>query len=257
MDLYLYLDRDTFLHRLDPRSKMGLLFSLFALAFIFDAPIYAAGVLAFVFVVVSLAQAWSNVRTMLPLLVLIAVVTVILFALTSPGATTLFWIVKVEGLQYGITVALRLVALIVSGLIFLSITTNEEVSIGLVKVGIPYRFSFSVSTALRLVPTIVGTASTIVQAQRSRGHDIDSGNLFARMRKFAPIVIPVVISTIRMTQVFAMALESKGFGAERKRTYLLEPRFSYRDVLTWIALTIVLVACITVRLLGYGALAGR
>ncbi|MCW2751824.1 MAG: cobalt transport protein [Aeromicrobium sp.] len=257
MDLYLYLDRNTFLHRLDPRSKMGLLFSLFVLAFIFDDPAYAAGVLGFVFVVVSFAKAWTNVRRMLPLLSLIAVVTVVLFALTSPGSTTLFWIVKVEGIQYGITVALRLVALIVSGLVFLSITTNEEVSIGLVKVGIPYRFSFSVSTALRLVPTILGTASTIVQAQRSRGHDIDSGNVFARMKKFAPIVIPVVISTLRMTQVFAMALESKGFGAERQRTYLLEPRFSHRDVLTWIGLTIILAACITARLMGYGALAGR
>ena len=66
---------------------------------------------------------------------------------------------------------------------------------------------------------------TIVQAQRSRGHDIDSGNIVARLRKFAPIIIPVFVSTIRSTQVFAMALESKGFGAERQRTYLQNPTF--------------------------------
>lgn len=257
MELYLYLDRNTFLHRLDPRSKMGLLISLFILAFIFDAPIYAAAVLGFVFVVVSLAKAWENVRKALPLLTIIAMVTVIMFALTGPGTTTLFWIVTTEGLLYGITVALRLVGLITSGLVFLSITTNEEISIGLVKVGFPYRFSFSISTALRLVPTIIGTAVTIVQAQRSRGHDIDSGNIFARLRKFAPIIIPVFISTIRSTQVFAMALESKGFGAERQRTYLQDPHFTYRDLLTWIGLTTILSGCILARLLGYGALDGR
>lgn len=257
MELYLYLDRDTFLHRLDPRTKMGLLVSLFALAFVFDNPAYAAAVLGFVFVLVSVAKAWENVRKALPLLAIIAVVTVILFALTSPGTTTLFWTVTTEGLLYGITVALRLVALIVSGLVFLSITSNEEVSIGLVKVGFPYRFSFSISTALRLVPTIIGTAVTIVQAQRSRGHDIDSGNIFARLRKFAPIIIPVFVSTIRSTQVFAMALESKGFGAERQRTYLQNPRFRYQDILTWIGLTIILAACITARIMGYGALSGR
>lgn len=256
MDLYLYLDRGTFIHRLDPRTKIGLLLSLFVLAFIFDNPVYTFVVLAFVFVIVTLAKAWKNVKNMMGLLAIIAVVTVILFALTSPGTTTLFWIVKTEGLLYGITVALRLVALIVSGLVFLSTTTNEEVAIGLVKMGFPYRFSFSISTALRLVPTIIGTAVTIIQAQRSRGHDIDSGNLIARVRKFAPIVIPVFISTIRSTQVFAMALESKGFGAERQRTYLQNPSFGYQDVLTWIVLTIILVGCIWARALGYGALPG-
>jgi energy-coupling factor transport system permease protein len=257
MELYLYLDNDTFLHRLDPRSKMGLLASLFVLAFIFDSPAYAAAMLGLVFVVVSVAKAWENVRKALPLLAIIAVVTVILFALTSPGTTTLFWTVTTEGFQYGITVALRLVALIVSGLILLSTTSNEEISIGLVKLGFPYRFSFSISTALRLVPTILGTAVTIVQAQRSRGHDIDSGNIFARLRKFSPIIIPVFVSTIRSTQVFAMALESKGFGAERQRTYLQDPSFKYPDVLTWIGLTMILAACIAARMMGYGALIDR
>ena len=132
MELYLYLDHDTVLHRLDPRSKMGLLASLFVLAFVFDSPAYAAAVLGFVVVLVSVAEAWENVRKALPLLAIIAVVTVILFAVTGPGTTTVFWTVTTEGLQYGLTVALRLVALIVSGLIFLSMTSNEEVSIGLV-----------------------------------------------------------------------------------------------------------------------------
>lgn len=256
MNLYLYLDRDTFLHRLDPRSKLGLLTALFILAFVFDAPIYSACVLGFVFFVVTLAKAWKNVKAMLPLLLIIAVVTVILFSITSPGDTTLFWIVKKEGLLYGVTVALRLIALIVSGLVFLSTTTNEEVAIGLVKVGFPYRFSFSISTALRLVPTIIGTAMTIIQAQRSRGHDIDSGNIIQRVRKFAPIVIPVFISTIRSTQVFAMALESKAFGAERQRTYLMNPTFHTRDVCVWVVLTIILVAAIWARVMGFGVLEG-
>lgn len=257
MELYLYLDHDTVLHRLDPRSKMGLLASLFVLAFVFDSPAYAAAVLGFVVVLVTVADAWENVRKALPLLAIIAVVTVILFAVTAPGTTTVFWTVTTEGLQYGLTVALRLVALIVSGLIFLSTTSNEEVSIGLVKVGFPYRFSFAISTALRLVPTIIGTAATIVQAQRSRGHDIDSGNIVARLRKFAPIIIPVVVSTIRSTQIFAMALESKGFGAERQRTYLQNPSFRQQDILVWIALTIMLAVCIAARTMGYGHLSGH
>lgn len=256
MGLYLYVDRDTPLHRLDPRSKMGLLASLFVLAFVFDHPLYVAAVLGLVAAVAAVAQAQTNVIKALPPLALIAVVTVILFALTGSGTTTVFWTVTTEGVQDGITAALRLVALILSGLVFLSVTTNEEVAIGLVKVGFPYRFSFSISTALRLVPTIIGTAVTIVQAQRSRGHDIDSGHLVERLKKFAPIIIPVFVSTLRSTQVFAMALESKGFGAERQRTYLQDPRFTRGDVVVWVGLTLVLVASIVARSMGHGGPAG-
>ena len=99
-------------------------------------------------------------------------------------------------------------------MIFLSTTRNEEIATGLARLGIPYRFAFAVSTALRLVPTIAATGSTISQAQRSRGLDLESGNVIERIRKYMPLLIPVFVSTIRSTNVFSMALESKGFGAE-------------------------------------------
>ena len=54
-----------------------------------------------------------------------------------------------------------------------------------------------------------------------------------------------------------MALESKGFGAERQRTYLQDPRFEFPDVVTWIGLTMILAACIAARMMGYGALIDR
>jgi energy-coupling factor transport system permease protein len=69
---------------------------------------------------------------------------------------------------------------------------------------------------------IVATSYTIIQAQKSRGLDLDSGNLLQKIKKYLPLMIPTIISVIRSTNIFSMALESKGFGYSSKRTnYLL------------------------------------
>jgi energy-coupling factor transport system permease protein len=141
-------------------------------------------------------------------------------------------------------------------MIFLSTTRNEEIATGLVKLGVPYRFAFAVSTALRLVPTIAATGSTISQAQRSRGLDLESGNLLQKVRKNTPLLIPVFVSTIRSTNVFSMALESKGFGASPKRTYFLHLTMGRRDALVLAVLALILLAALFLRLAGYGGLEG-
>jgi energy-coupling factor transport system permease protein len=141
-------------------------------------------------------------------------------------------------------------------MIFLSTTRNEEIATGLVKLGLPYRFAFAISTALRLVPTIAATGSTIGQAQRSRGLDLESGNIIQRIRKNTPLLIPVFVSTIRSTNVFSMALESKGFGASPDRTYFLRLAMGRRDVLVLLVFALLLGAAAALRLMGYGGLEG-
>jgi energy-coupling factor transport system permease protein len=190
------------------------------------------------------------------ILIMIGVVTVVLWSIFAQGRTPLFLFVEWESLLYGIGVALRIDATIVAGMIFLSTTRNEEIATGLVRMGLPYRFAFAVSTALRLVPTIAATGSTISQAQRSRGLDLESGNIFQRIRKNTPLLIPVFVSTIRSTNVFSMALESKGFGASAKRTYLLDLAMTRRDWTVLAVFVLLLAAAIALRLLGLGGLEG-
>ena len=154
------------------------------------------------------------------------------------------------------SIALRLDATIIAGMIFLSTTRNEEVAIGLVRLGIPYRFAFAVSTALRLVPTIAATGMTISQAQRSRGLDLDSGNIISRIRKHLPLLVPVFVTTVRSTNVFSMALESKGFGAGSGRTFFLHIALDRRDILVLLLFVLLLAGSIALRVMGYGELEG-
>jgi energy-coupling factor transport system permease protein len=256
MDPSLYLDRDTFVHRLDPRTKMFLLLGMFVLAFVFTDPLYLLGVLAVVLFFGYLSRSLANLRRIWFILVAIAIVSIILWSIFGSGETPLFLFVEREALVYGVSIALRLDATIIAGMIFLSTTRNEEVAIGLVRLGIPYRFAFAVSTALRLVPTIVATGLTISQAQRSRGLDLDSGNIISRIRKHLPLLVPVFVTTVRSTNVFSMALESKGFGAGSGRTFFLHIAMGRRDVLVFAIFVLLLAGCITLRVMGYGELEG-
>jgi len=256
MDPSLYRDRDTFAHRLDPRTKMFLLVGMFALPFVFLNPLYELAVLALVLFFGYLSQSLVNLKRIWFILLAILVITTILWSLVGSGQTPLFLFVEREALLYGISTALRIVITVIAGMIFLSTTRNEEVAIGLVKLGIPYRFAFAVSTALRLVPTIVETGLTIGQAQRSRGLDLDSGNIISRIRKHLPLLVPIFVTTVRSTNVFSMALESKGFGASSERTFFLRTVMGGRDALILAAFVALLAGCIALRVAGYGGLEG-
>ena len=256
MDPSLYLDRDTWVHRLDPRTKMFLLLGMFALPFVFLNPLYVLGVLALVLCFGYLAESLVNLRRIWFILFMIVIVTPILWAVVGSGRTPLFLFVEREALLYGLTAAQRIVITVFAGMIFLSTTRNEEVAIGLVRLGIPYRFAFAVSTALRLVPTIVATGLTIGQAQRSRGLDLESGNIIQRIRKHLPLLVPVFVTTVRSTNVFSMALESKGFGARPRRTYFLHTAMGRNDALVVLVFLAILAGCIALRVAGYGGLEG-
>src|ERR671912_1938721 len=256
MDPSVYLDRDTFVHRLDPRTKLFLLLGMFVLAFVFTDPLYLLGVLAVVLFFGYLARSLANLGRIWFILVAIAVVCIILWSIFGGGETPFFLFVEREALVYGISLALRLDSAILAAAIFLSTTRNEEVAVGLVRLGIPYRFAFAVSRALRLVPTMVAAGMTIGQARRSRGLDPDSGNIVSRTRKRLPLLVPVFVTTVRSTNVFSMALESKGFGAGSGRTYYLDIALDRRDVLVVLVFVLLLAGCISLRVMGYGDLEG-
>jgi energy-coupling factor transport system permease protein len=194
VDPFLYLDRDTWVHRLDPRTKMLLLVGMFVLGFLFENPLYGLVVLAAVLLFGYAARSLVNLKRIWFILVTIAVMTVILWTIFGSGETPLFWFVEREAVLYGIGAALRIDITIVAGMIFLSTTRNEEIATGLVKLGIPYRF--------------------------------------------------------------ALALESKGFGASPERTYFLEIGMTRRDALVLVVFAVLLVAALALRFAGFGGVEG-
>jgi len=260
-DTSLYLDRGTFLHRLDPRAKTAATLSLFIVAVAFNHPLQAAGVACAMILLAAWARCLKNVWRVRAVLVLLVVFSLVMWPLFLRQGTPLMAVgpvtIHTESVLYGLATGIRLCAMVMAGIVFLSSTMVEEFAAGLRRLGVPFPVAFAFSTAFRMVPTVLAGSASVVQAQKSRGLDLESGNIFARLRKHLPLLVPVFVNAIRTTDLLAMALESKGFGSKRRTEYL-PLRMKQWD---WVALLLALgtaaAAVAARRVFGFGMVLPR
>jgi energy-coupling factor transport system permease protein len=252
VNIFLYLDRGTWIHRLDPRTKMIGVLIVFSICLCFNHPLYMAAISLGLTLVAVSAKALPNFWRLRYILILLFLFSAAMWPFFVKGPAPLWSLgcfqVSRESILYGIAMGLRLATFVGTGLIFLSTTRNEELTNGLIRLGCPYPIAFALSTALRLVPTFAGAGATIIQAQVSRGLDLESGNIFSRVGKFIPQAVPLFIYAIRHTNLLAMALESKGFSPESKRTMYYEPRMGAIDYIVLFALVVLLAMLLYIRL---------
>ena len=258
MIVSLYRDKNTWLHRLDPRTKLIGVAMIFALCLCFNHPLYMAPVTGGVLLLLVFSRSLSVLWTLRNIFVLLVLFSVLLWPLFVKGPTGLYrWqFVEVsrESLLYGVAMGLRLSTFVMGGLLLLATTRHEEMSGGFIRMGLPYPMAFALTTALRLVPTFAGAGAMIIQAQVSRGLDLESKGLLARVRTFLPLAVPMFDCAIRYTNLLSMALESRGFSPGAPRTLYHEPRMMKKDWLSLLGLAICLVSFLYVRLvLHWGA----
>jgi energy-coupling factor transport system permease protein len=247
VDLYLYLERNSPLHRLHPVSKIALIAGACIIGLLLARPSHLLAACALFAGLAALAGALGNLWRVRVFFALTTVVSVALWTLVGRGPTPLvLWMTR-EGLAAGITAALRIDLFLAAGVLYLSVARNEESIAGLRRLGLPYPLCFAFSTALRLAPTLVGTGWAVKEAQQARGLDPDRGTPLARLRNHVPLLVPTFLSTIRMTHHLAMSLEARGFGASRRRTSLLAYRFGWLDALALAAIVAAVLAAWLVR----------
>lgn len=256
MESELYLDYKTAYHKLDARTKI-LLFLIFFIAILqFQNPLWLIPSVIMVLVQLLISRSRKNLVRIRYVLLVLFISSLVIWNFFSNGKTPLFWVFEVESMLYSINRALFMLMIITMGVVMISTTRNEELVMGMIKMGLPYRVGFAISTSLRLVPTIASSLLTISQAQRSRGLDLESGNILERLKKFLPLLVPVFISSIRNTNIFGMALESRGFGAREDRTFYLEMKMGVGDYFILVFGFLYLLASIGLNLAGYGNITG-
>jgi energy-coupling factor transport system permease protein len=261
MDFFLYLDKGTWAHRLDPRMKLLAVGGVFLIALLFSDPRYLLAPMGLILGVFYASRSLSNLRRLSLLIILPCLYCVLLWPLFVSGATP--WItvraqvITEEAVLFGMGMGLRLALMVLAGLWLLSTTTIEDLALGLQRAGLPPAICSALSLAFRWVPTLIGSAGLVVEAQRSRGLDLKAGNWFSRVKRYPPLLIPLIGHTLRHTHLLAMALESKGFGPGRRRHALHDPGLNRSDMLFGgVVLTVVLV-CVWLRATGHGALLVR
>jgi energy-coupling factor transport system permease protein len=112
---------------------------------------------------------------------------------------------------------------------------------------LPYEFAFSFSLAFRFVPTIANEAQNILDAQQSRGYEMQKKGLISQIKNLFPLLIPLIINSIKRAFYVAEALESRAFGSRKERTYYYSIKYSLKDYIFTIYLLIFLAFVIFVR----------
>jgi energy-coupling factor transport system permease protein len=159
-----------------------------------------------------------------------------------------------QSLVFGVGRGLKLAELLATSVLFLSTTKVEEFTVGLARLGVPYRAGFAITLAFRLVPLFIDSALTVAQAQSLRGYDFDRGGPLERVRRYVPVIIPVFMGALRKADAMAMALEARGFGRNGSPTSFIDYPIRTSDIVFSLALMMLAAAYFLIYYLGYGAI---
>ena len=130
---------------------------------------------------------------------------------------------------------------------FLTVHPND-LALSLISMKVPYPYAFSFSLAFRFVPTIAIEAQNIMDAQQSRGYVMQQKGLINQIKNLFPLLVPLIICSIKRAFNVAEALESRAFGSTKDRSYYYTIKYSMKDWLFTIYLFIFLILVIFVRI---------
>ncbi|MDZ7316275.1 MAG: energy-coupling factor transporter transmembrane protein EcfT [candidate division KSB1 bacterium] len=237
-----YCPRDSFIHRLDPRTKLlSVLFLMTALLFSFRFPVLMA------FFAVILAAVWGS---RLPAALVLRNLRPFLWLFLLTIAVHLFWTpgrviarlpiiqakISEEGLRTGLFYTIRLALLIVAAALLTLTTSPVELTDGLERLFKPLkRFRVPVheivmmlTLALRFIPTLLEEAQRIRNAQMSRGVSFE-GSLVQRIRNTLPLILPLFFSAFRRADELAMAMDARCYTGGDGRTSYTRLAFRFAD----------------------------
>lgn len=245
--IFNYIQRKSPIHNLTGATKLLclLIWSLSAMTS-FDTRLLAVmSVLAFVLFFISRIR-FSEVKVMFWFTFVFMILNNLLIFLFSPehgtgiyGTRTvlfnIFWryTVTSEQLFYQLNVILKYLSTIPIVILFVSTTDPSEFASSLNRIGVSYKIAYSVSLALRYIPDIQREYQDISVSQQARGLEMASGkqSLIKRLRNAVDILFPLIVSSMDRIETIANAMELRGFGKNKKRTWYNSRPFAVSDYL--------------------------
>ncbi len=218
----LYTPGCSWLHRLDPRVKLWLVVLGIGGAFLlrtwWQQALFLLGILM---LLRSASLAWEKVRWLWRQMRWLMILILLLQPLFTPSGTQLLAVgplqLTVGGIQRALLLALRAFNLttLASALLF---TTEQRALVrALVRLGVPYTWGLTISLTLRFLPALGDLFSKVREAQAARGWEA-GGNFFRRARDYLPVLVAVIIGTLRMGDQLTLALAARGLESIQQRT---------------------------------------
>jgi energy-coupling factor transport system permease protein len=227
------------IHNLDPRMKFVYVCVVFVVAILFSQllVLLALFLLPIPFVLLAGVQKeWlRSLRGAAFLATFIFIINIASNFFISGNVLT---IIDIES---AVAMTLRFVVLVESFSVFFLTTSPDHLGLALEQTRVPYEFAFAFTTAVRFVPVLAEEAQTIMDAQKARGLELEKGGFLKRIRNYIPILIPLIVSAIRRSLELAEAMESRAWGATKKRTNLYELKLHRGDLILLVINFLILV----------------
>ncbi len=246
-NIFNYIDRSSPVHRLTGATKLVcLLIWSFAAMMTYDTRLLAILPLGS-FALFALSRIrLRDVRFMLGFtLVFMALNNLLVFLFSPQHAVGLYgtrhelfslggrYVVTSEQLFYHLNLVLKYLATIPVVVLFVSTTNPSEFAASLNRIGVKYTVAYSVSLALRYIPDIQREYHDISQAQQARGIEMSrKENIVKRLKSASAILIPLILSSMDRIETISNAMELRGFGKNKKRTWYMGRPFTKWDILS-------------------------
>ena len=248
-----YYPAHSFLHDTDPRVKT-ILYAVYLVAiFIIKEPVtiaVLAGVIILQLIMAKITPGilWSTIKPIIPLALIIFVINVFMI---RQGEITGY------GLSRAAIMAIRLIFLIVSTSVLLTLTTTplkmsdalEKLFSPLQVIKVPvHEMAMMMSIALRFIPTLAAETQKIMKAQQSRGADYDTGSFINKIKGYITVLIPLFVSSFRRADELAVAMDARCYRGGKGRTKLNPLKLTLKDVLCGILFTLLAVLVVVLDL---------
>lgn len=258
-----YYQTDSVIHRLDPRVKLATTIIYIISLFLFNG--VAGYVVAAIFLGIIIKLSSVPLKFMIKgmkALVFLMVFTAAFNIFLTPGeplVTIGILTVTKEGLVTAVTMAVRLIFLVIGSSIMTLTTTPNHLTDGmekmlgpLKKIKVPvHEISMMMSIALRFIPLLMEETDKIMKAQIARGADFESGNLIKKAKSMVPLLVPLFISAFRRANDLAMAMEARCYRGGEHRTKMKPLHYEKRDYIAYVIVVCYLVVGFTAgRMIG-------
>ncbi len=228
----------TFIDRLTGKTKVRTFLSLIMLLIAtWDIRLILPLFFLFIIALISIRPNWKKVWAVLGFIILVNLFNLLLMYLVEPdygrnvvgGSTVLyrfndFYIVSAETMWYFFVRFTKFMATFVLSLVFIQSITPSEMAAGLYSIKVPYKACTIVSIAFRYIPDIARDFQNIQISMQARGLELDSrkASLMTRLKQNVTILAPLIITSFDRVGNIANAMDLRGFGKKKTRTYYAE-----------------------------------
>lgn len=241
-----YRDRGTAIHKLNPFVKLVWVATIFVLSLLFNHPLYFILLFTSTLPLVIAAKVWSEWASIMKFALYLCLAIIIINALISSHGSHVLWqapfripslgapVITLEALFFGLGMSLRLIT-IISAFTMLTFSVHpDDIMLAMIRLKLPYKSVLVTSLSTRFVPTLIEDVERISDVQRSRGLELERGNLIQKIRGRMAIVIPLLSNSLDRTVQVAEAMESRAFGSGDKRSFYKELRLGQVDIVALI-----------------------